>query len=79
MNVSPLRIQNSPVGKEPHKSVGRCYGVQVGLSSVENVSVGLPDLSQHFDAQGQSLLTGKGKTFVYPGLPEIAVHRITLK
>ena len=74
-----MRIQNPPVGKKPHKSVGRCDGVQVGLSSVENVSVRLPDLPQHLDAQGQRLLPGKREAFVHPRLTEVAVHRITLK
>ena len=54
-----MRVEDPAIWVKPDKSVGGGDHMEVGLPAVVDVGVGLPDLSQHLDAQGQVVLAGK--------------------
>lgn len=77
----PGGVEDPPVLLQPDKLVGRGDGVEVGLLPVVKVSVRLPNLLQHGDAEGERLRLGCGNVLeplVHPGLPKVAVHRVSL-
>lgn len=72
---SPRRVENSPVLEEAHELVRCSDGVEVGLFSVVEVSVGLPYPLQHGDTERQGVRGRReGEPSVHPRLPEVAVH-----
>jgi len=65
---------------ETDELVWRGDCVQVGLFSVVEVSVRLPDAFQHGDAERQGLFAAlERQPPVHPRLSEVAVHRVRLQ
>ena len=76
----PGWVQHASVLIQSDELVGCRDGVQVGLFAVVEVRVRLPDALQHRNAEGQGLfVTLEGKPTIYPRLPEVAVHRVSLE
>ena len=51
----PLRVEYVPVRLDPEELVGVGDGVQVGVLSIQEEGVRLPDLIQHLDAGPQDV------------------------
>ena len=73
----PLRVESVSGCINAKQFVGVGDGVQVGSLSVEEVSVGFPDLVQHLDARtqfGYVALWIERQPGVFPHLTEVAIH-----
>lgn len=79
-NVLPLWEKNGPISIESDEFIWSSDRVQVGLSSVEEHRVRVPDPLQKFDTQRDVFSIHIGsQPFVFPNLSIITVHWINLK
>lgn len=79
-NILPAGIQYPAILIQPHKFVWSGDSVKVGLLSIVEISVRFPNLFQHRYAESQGFFVAlKGESSIYPRLPKIQVHRVSLQ